>query len=290
MSEAHLEVQRHPLFTRITHWLMALAILILIGSGWRIYNASPIFGFTFPEQFTLGGDVQAALALHNDPGVASAIAWHFAAMWLLLLSYLGFVLWGVLSGHFRRDFLPVGPRAFLRDFLAAATFRLTHRLGEYNAVQRVFYWGALGAVAMMLLSGIAIWKPVQTYPLEVLFGGFQGAHLVHFLFMSAIALFVVVHVALVILVPKTFVAMTLGKATARPHAAKEGRAMNLERRHLFGRSLSLGALTHADRLRHQRQRRGATRTGRGVALERPGAGRAVQSRPAGARPSPRHRP
>jgi thiosulfate reductase cytochrome b subunit len=212
-----LEVQTHSVAIRITHWLMALSIVIMIGSGWRIYNASPIFGFSFPEQFTLGGDVEAALALHNDPGVASAIAWHFAAMWLLAASYLGFMLWNIGSGHFRRDFLPVGPVSFWRDFYAAARFRLEHRLGEYNAVQRVAYWGVLFAVAVMLLSGIAIWKPVQTYPLETLFGGFQGARIVHFLFMVAIALFIVIHVALVILVPKTFLAMTLGKATARPH-------------------------------------------------------------------------
>ena len=222
MSSQNLETQTHPLVARITHWLMALAILILIGSGWRIYNASPIFAFTFPEQFTLGGDVEAALALHNDPGVASAIAWHFAAMWLLALSYLGFMLWNLFSGHFRRDFLPIGPVLFARDFYAAARFRLDHRLGEYNAVQRVAYWGVLASVAMMLLSGIAIWKPVQTYPLEVLFGGFQGARIVHFLFMAAIVLFIAIHVALVILVPKTFLAMTLGKASATPHVRKGG--------------------------------------------------------------------
>ena len=217
MSAPLLEIQTHPIVTRICHWLMALAIMILIGSGWRIYNASPIFDFTFPEAFTIGGDVEAALALHNDPGVASAIAWHFAAMWLLAISYLGFMLWNTLSGHFWRDFLPVGPVLFWRDFVAAATFKLRHRLGEYNVVQRVAYWGALFSVAMMLLSGIAIWKPVQTYPLETLFGGFQGARIVHFVFMTAIALFIVIHVALVILVPKTFVAMTLGRATAKPH-------------------------------------------------------------------------
>nr|WP_294523352.1 cytochrome b/b6 domain-containing protein [uncultured Rhodopila sp.] len=130
------------------------------------------------------------------------------------------VLWNTITGHFRRDFLPIGPRLFWRDFVAAATFRLQHRLGEYNVVQRVAYWGALGSVAMMLLSGIAIWKPVQTYPLEVLFGGFQGARIVHFVFMTAIVLFIAIHVALVILVPKTFVAMTLGRATAVPHARK----------------------------------------------------------------------
>jgi thiosulfate reductase cytochrome b subunit len=218
LAPAGLEIQTHPIAARVTHWLMALAIVILIGSGWRIYNASPIFDFTFPEAFTLGGDVEAALALHNDPGVASAIAWHFAAMWLLALSYFGFMLWNTVNGHFRRDFLPVGPVSFWRDFSAAARFRLDHRLGEYNAVQRVAYWGVLGAVAMMLLSGIAIWKPVQSYPLEVAFGGFQGARIVHFVFMAAIALFIVVHVALVILVPKTFLAMTIGRATAKPHS------------------------------------------------------------------------
>ena len=204
-------VQTHALAVRVTHWLMAIAILIMIGSGWRIYNASPIFPFTFPVWATLGGDVEASLALHGDPGVASAIAWHFAAMWLLVLSYAGFLLWGVFSGHFRRDFLPVSPRGFLADFIAAARFRLAHTLGEYNAVQKVFYWAALLGVAAMILSGIAIWKPVQSYPLEVLFGGFQGARIIHFLAMSGLVLFLIVHLALVALVPSTLVAMTRGR-------------------------------------------------------------------------------
>jgi thiosulfate reductase cytochrome b subunit len=210
-------VQTHALPVRIAHWAMALAILIMIGSGWRIYNASPIFPFRFPEWATLGGDVEASLAQHGDPGVATAIAWHLAGMWLLFASFLLFVLWGVLSGHFRRDFLPVGPTAFLHDFIAAARFRLEHRLGEYNAVQKTFYWGVLTAILVMIVSGVAIWKPVQTYPLELLFGGFQGARVVHFLFMAAIVAFLVIHVSLVILVPKTFVAMVFGKATAKPH-------------------------------------------------------------------------
>jgi len=100
------DVQRHRWPVRITHWLMALAILAMIGSGWRIYNASPIFPFRFPDGVTLGGDGEAALAWHNDPGVASAIAWHFAAMWVLAGSYFLFLLWGTLSGHFWHDFLP----------------------------------------------------------------------------------------------------------------------------------------------------------------------------------------
>jgi thiosulfate reductase cytochrome b subunit len=209
--------QKHPLTRRIFHWVMALSILAMIGSGWRIYNASPIFPFTFPEWITLGGDVQTSLARHGDPGVASAIAWHFAAMWTLLVSYLLFLLAGIVTGHFRRDFLPVGPVSIMRDFVAAATLRLEHRLGEYNAVQKAAYLGVLTLVAIMILSGIAIWKPVQTYPLELLFGGFQGARLVHFIVMVGIVLFILVHVGLTLIVPRTLLAMVLGRATEPRH-------------------------------------------------------------------------
>ena len=208
-----IEEQRHPWPVRVTHWLMAASVLVMVGSGWRIYNASPIFGFTFPDGATLGGDVEAALARHNDPGVASAIAWHFAGMWTLVLGWLGFVAGGVFSGHFWRDFLPLTPRSFWRDFTDALRFRLAHRLGEYNAVQKLFYWGALLAVLGLITTGLAIWKPVQTYPLETFFGGFQGARIVHFLLMSVVVGFVVVHVALVALVPRTLQAMVLGRAT-----------------------------------------------------------------------------
>jgi thiosulfate reductase cytochrome b subunit len=211
------EEQRHAWPVRITHWLMAASALVMVGSGWRIYDSSPIFPFTFPGWVTLGGDVEAALARHNDPGVASAIAWHFAGMWTLVLGWLGFVLWGATSGHFRRDFLPVGPRSFWHDFTAALRFRLAHRLGEYNAVQKLFYWGALLAVLGLIVSGLTIWKPVQTYPMEVLFGGFQGARIVHFLLMASLCGFIIVHVALVALVPRTLQAMVLGRACAPAH-------------------------------------------------------------------------
>jgi thiosulfate reductase cytochrome b subunit len=213
-----VDEQRHPVTVRITHWVMAVSMLIMIGSGWRIYNASPIFDFTFPEWLTLGGDVEMALARHGDPGVATAIAWHFAAMWLLAAAYLLFMLRGTLSGHFRRDFLPVSPRSVARDMAAALRFRLVHRLGEYNAVQKAAYWGVLTAVAVMILSGIAIWKPVQSYPLELLFGGFQGARVVHFLGMAGIVLFLIVHVALTLLVPRTLLAMVIGRATEPRHS------------------------------------------------------------------------
>ena len=207
-------VQEHAVAVRIGHWLMAIAILVMIGSGWRIYDASPIFPFRFPVWATLGGDVEASLAWHGDPGTATAIAWHLAGMWLLFASFLLMLLWGVLSGHYRRDFLPLTPKSFIRDVTAALTFRLQHRLGEYNAVQKLLYWCALIGVLVMIVSGIAIWKPVQTWPLTMIFGGFQGARLVHFLVMSGLVLFVIVHLALVALFPSTLLAMVTGRSGA----------------------------------------------------------------------------
>jgi thiosulfate reductase cytochrome b subunit len=204
--------QRHTLAARLGHWMMALAILIMIGSGWRIYDNVPILPFQFPYWMTLGGNKYLATATSNDWGTANAIAWHFAGMWLLLAGFVLLVANGLVTGHFRRDFLPVGPRLFFRDFVAAATLKLQHRLGEYNGVQRVFYWGALFAVSMMFVSGLAIYKPVQLGWITWLMGGFPAARVVHFCFMTAIVAFLLVHVALVVLVPRTFVAMTLGRA------------------------------------------------------------------------------
>ena len=218
-SPAAPDEQRHSLIVRTAHWCMALAIVIMIGSGWRIYNEVPIFPFEFPMWLTLGGDKYLSTVTSNDWGTGNAIAWHFAGMWLLLIAYLAFVGNGFLSGHFRRDLLPLSARSFLRDFIAAATFRLDHRLGEYNAVQKAFYWGVMGAIAVMLLSGLAIWKPVQLGWLTWLFGGFPAARVVHFLGMSAIVGFMAVHVMLVALVPKTLRAMVLGRATDTHHHA-----------------------------------------------------------------------
>jgi len=203
---------------RLAHWSQALAIIIMIGSGWRIYNSVPIFNFRFYTWATLGGDPAVAKIAHMDPGVANALNWHFTGMWLLAFSFLLLMLHGVVSGHFWRDLLPLSPRAILRDFIAAITFKLSHRLGEYNAVQRAAYWFVLFAIFMMILSGLAIWKPVQLSWLCWLFGGFPTARIVHFVFMAGICGFMLVHVALVILVPKTMLAMVFG-AAAEPKGA-----------------------------------------------------------------------
>jgi thiosulfate reductase cytochrome b subunit len=213
------EVQTHTLPVRISHWLLALSILIMLGSGCCIYNA-----------------------MHGAPGIATALTWHLAGLWLLVPSFLLYILWGMLSGHFHRNFLPVSAGAFRRDFMSALRLRLEHRLGEYNAVQKVFYWVVLTAILLMILSGLAMWDPMETYPLEVLFGGFQCARWVHLLAAVVIVAFVVVHLTLVILAPRKLVAMIVGRRAAPaetddldgsglPHPANE----DAERAHIQSR-------------------------------------------------------
>lgn len=203
----------HPLTVRLTHWLTALAIFIMVGSGWRIYDWDPIFDWLrFPFWMTLGGAVQPSQAVHNDTGLAGALQWHFLGLWLLGISFLIYVLYGVVSGHFRRHLLPITPRAVLHDLGAALTGHLEHQVGKRNAVQKLLYIGVILLILVMLLSGLAIWKPVQLYSLTWLFGGYPVARVIHFLGMAAIVGFVVVHVALVVLVPKVLLPMITGRA------------------------------------------------------------------------------
>ncbi len=171
----------------------------------------------FPYDWTLGGDFTVTEAANNEDGLANALLWHFAAMWLLVVNFIAYLVIGFVSGHFRRDFLPISVTAFLRDFFAALRGRLGHQLGEYNAVQKVFYWGVLAATLVTILSGLSIWKPVQLQELTWLFGGYEFARVVHFFGMAAIVGFLVVHLALTALVPKTLVAMVLGRASDTPH-------------------------------------------------------------------------
>ncbi len=198
----------HPAMVRITHWVGAAAVIAMTLSGWAIYNASPILPFVFPPSLTLGG------------WLGGGIAWHIASMWVLIADGAAYLAWGLASGHFRRDFLPLSARGVARDFWAALTLRLVHRLGSYNAVQRLLYVLVLAAIVLAVLSGLSIWKPVQLGWLTWLFGGYDFARRIHFALMSGIVAFLVVHVVLVALVPSTLVSMiTGGRRPAEPGRA-----------------------------------------------------------------------
>jgi thiosulfate reductase cytochrome b subunit len=189
-----------PLWVRITHWTNAVAMLVMIGSGWEIYNASPLFSFSFPRSITLGG------------WLAGALLWHFAAMWVLAINGFFYLVLGLATGRFRRKLFPLRPADVICDALAALRGKLSHEdLSIYNGVQKLLYLGVIVAGIVVVLSGISIWKPVQFQELTALFGGFDAARYVHFLAMAAIVAFLVVHVAVALLVPRSIRAMVRGK-------------------------------------------------------------------------------
>ena len=190
----------HPRWVRLCHWINALAILVMIGSGWQIYNASPLFDFVFPRQIALGN------------WLAGALLWHFAAMWVLVINGIVYVTLGIVTGRFRRKLLPIRPAEVIADLKAALTFNLAHDdLSRYNAVQKLLYTAVILAGIVIVLSGLSIWKPVQFQELTAVFGGYDAARYVHFFAMAAIVGFLVVHVALALIVPKSLRAMIIGR-------------------------------------------------------------------------------
>jgi thiosulfate reductase cytochrome b subunit len=173
---------------------------VLILSGWRIYNASPIFDFRFPKEITLGG------------WLGGALLWHFAAMWLLAVNGLIYLGLNLATGRLRARFWPLTPRQIVADLLAALRGRLGHDdLSHYNAVQKAAYLGAVALLILVVLSGLAVWKSVQFPVLRELMGGFDNARIVHFFAMAGLVLFLLVHVVMVALVPKTLRLMILGR-------------------------------------------------------------------------------
>jgi len=198
-TERH-RAKLHPAAVRTMHWVNAIAIIIMIGSGWKIYNDEVLFGWLhFPEWISLGGDAQWALQ------------WHFFAMWILMLNGLCYIGYGIFTGRFRRKLLPIWPSTVIADIRDALRFRLAHDdIRHYNAVQKLLYAGIILVITLQVISGWVIWKPMQLSELTQLFYDFQTARLVHFIGMAAIVGFLVIHVALALLVPKTIGAMITG--------------------------------------------------------------------------------
>jgi thiosulfate reductase cytochrome b subunit len=190
-----------PRWVRITHWINALAVLMMIGSGWQIYDASPLFSvIRFPREFALG------------EWLAGALLWHFAAMWLLVVNGIVYVTLGLSTGRFRQKFFPIRPREVLQDISAALHGRLSHDdLTVYNAVQRLLYLGVILAAIVIVFSGLSIWKPVQLKWLTACFGGYDAARYVHFFAMSSIVAFLAIHIVLAVIVPKSLRAMIFGR-------------------------------------------------------------------------------
>jgi thiosulfate reductase cytochrome b subunit len=204
-TDAHSETTTtkviQPAWVRVMHWINAVAIILMIMSGWQIYNASPLFtSLRFSHSITLGG------------WLGGALLWHFAAMWLLTINGLVYLFVGFATGRFKSKLLPITPGGVISDTKAALTGKLSHDdLSKYNQVQKLLYAGIIIVGVVIVLSGLSIWKPVQLQWLTALFGGYDVARYVHFFCMSAIVAFLVVHIALAVLVPKSLRAMIIGR-------------------------------------------------------------------------------
>ena len=190
----------HPLIVRVCHWLNVIAVLIMITSGWAIYNASPLFNWNFPDGITLGG------------WLAGALQWHFAGMWLFAINGLVYLVYGIASGHFRSKLLPITPRAVLHDIREALRGKLAHAdLSVYNAAQRGAYLALILLLILMIATGLVMWKPVQFYWYGQFIGDYEGARFLHFFAMAGVGIIVVVHVVMVALLPRTFPSMFTGR-------------------------------------------------------------------------------
>jgi thiosulfate reductase cytochrome b subunit len=201
----------HPWPIRIMHWLNAIAMLILISSGWGIYNDEVIFGWIyFPETLTLGS------------WAAQHLLWHFAAMWLLVVNGLAYLV----TGRFAEKLFPISPREVIQTVKDTLHLHIAHEdLTVYNAVQKLLYLVVIFAGVMQVVTGLAIWKPVQFSWITAIFVDFQGARLAHFIGMAVITGFLVVHVALAVLVPRTMLAMLTGGPRLPPRTrTKEARS------------------------------------------------------------------
>lgn len=190
----------HPLWLRLCHWLNALAMLIMVSSGWRIYNASPLFNFSFPNELTLGG------------WLGGALQWHFAGMWLFGINGVIYLLVNIFSGRLKRKFWPLSPRELISDFISALRGKLAHNdLSHYNTVQKMAYLFVMIDGIILVCSGFVVWKSVQFPLLRELLGGYESARLIHFFAMSGMVGFIVIHLIMVALVPKTLLAMLRGR-------------------------------------------------------------------------------
>ncbi len=190
----------HPWWLRACHWMNAAAIIVMTLSGWRIYNASPLFDFRFPGEITLGG------------WLGGALQWHFAAMWIFAVNGVIYLAMNLLTGRFSKKFLPLSLRGILHDAISALKGKLAHAdLRQYNNVQRAAYLFVMVVCLLLVLSGLVLWKSVQFGLLRDLLGGYEAARYIHFYAMSALVGFVAVHIVMVALVPKTLLAMLRGR-------------------------------------------------------------------------------
>ena len=202
-TESKLREFQHPFIIRFTHWVNFIALGVMVLSGLRIYNASPIWSFKIPAMFTFGG------------WLAGARQWHFFAMWLFFVNGIVWIVYNITTKHGRRttlfspskDFSGILPmiKYYLRIQKAHPAVR------KYNALQKLAYTGISVIAVGVIVSGIGIYWPVQFGWVTKIFSNYDTARIWHFLFMAALVLFFVGHIMMVLIAGwSNFVSMITG--------------------------------------------------------------------------------
>jgi len=187
----------HPLAIRVTHWVNAVSLFVLIGSGLRIFRAFPSFGPKIPEKVLI--DIPKSLTLGGWLG--GALQWHFTFMWFFAASGIFYLAYQVVSGHYRtmlftpRDIPGVWPMARHYFFFGPKPLAT----GQYNPLQKLAYTSSIGFGILSLLTGIVLYKPAQFSWLAFLFGGFHLTRVWHFAAMCGFLAFIPGHLIMVVL-------------------------------------------------------------------------------------------
>jgi Ni/Fe-hydrogenase b-type cytochrome subunit len=190
-------VYEHPWPVRFCHWLNAVALFVMVGSGLQIFRAFPSFGakipqkdlLTWPKAYALGG------------WLGGGLQWHLTFMWIYIGTGLFYLAYEVLSGNYRQVlFVPAEVRGVWPMVRHYFLFGPKPEPTEaYNPLQKLAYTSAIGLGVLSVLTGLAVWKPVQFSGLAWLMGGFHLARLWHFLVMWAILFFLAGHLVMVVL-------------------------------------------------------------------------------------------
>ena len=228
-------VKRNHWVVRLTHWVNVVAVIVMAGSGMRIFNAHPAFarpGETFPLNPWDGTPIPAWLTF--GAWLGGARHWHFAMMWLLVANGLLYISFLFLHGEWR-DVVP--RRGDARDALEMLKFYLFVRRdhpiqGKHNALQKSAYFAMPILGVILVLSGLAIWKPVTLGFITALFVNYKWARFVHFMSMTLLILLALIHVFMVLAVdPYALRSMVTGWYNrARSPEARNARPFY----HLFG--------------------------------------------------------
>jgi thiosulfate reductase cytochrome b subunit len=192
---------KHAWPTRWMHWINAPVLAIMVWSGMLIYWANDIYRIGWGD-VTLFHFFPDAFYEHLGFGhrLAEGMAWHFAFMWIFALNGIAYVLYTAISGEWR--YLIPGRNAFreawhvvLHD-LHMTRVPLPNR--KFNAAQQIAYTGVIAMGAGSLLTGLAIYKPVQLWWLSTALGGYEWARLEHFTLTIGYVLFFLIHISQVI--------------------------------------------------------------------------------------------